>query len=80
MEFALLALKCHSVLLAKSQGRGIVPGSVQVKLLWCKKSKRGTFITLYYPLSHSMHGTSSHCSGQVPPVCIAAGCKAGDKT
>lgn len=80
MEFALLASKWHSVLLAKSQGRGIVPGSVQVKMLWYKESKGGTFITLHYPLSRSMHGTSSRCSGQVPPVCIAASCKAGDKT
>lgn len=74
MEFAVLALKWHSVPLAKSQGRGIAPGSVQVEMLWCKEGKGGTFITLHY------HGTSSRCSGQVPPVCIAVGCKAGDKT
>lgn len=80
MEFAVLALKWHSVPPAKSQGRGIVPGSVRVEMLWCKEGKGGTFITLHYPLSHNVHGTSSCCSGQVPPVCIAAGCEAGDKT
>lgn len=80
MEFAVLALKWHSVPPAKSQGRGIAPGSVQVEMLWCKESKGGTFITLHYLLSHNVHGTSSRCSGQVPPVCIAASSKAGDKT